>query len=140
MKADAYINHLDEHNMSKRQKRRHDVCQTIFSLEKQLQKNNKQPRREIQGQFLQQLVAKAYREKNTEITQEQLEVLANKMLNKKVVRTALDKINIHELKQAKDALMISVKENINKIGKGVDQEEGFEFDKAIGLNSPQVNI
>ena len=36
--------------------------------------------------------------------------------------------------------MTSVKDDINKVGKGVDKEEGFEYEKAIGLNLPQVNI
>ena len=32
LKADAYVNHLDLNDMSKRQKRRYDVCKTIEEI------------------------------------------------------------------------------------------------------------
>lgn len=139
LKADAYVNHLDLNDMSKRQKRRYDVCQTINDLEVQLQAKNKQPRLAIQKQFLEKLVAKAYKEKNTKIAEAQLGSLADNLLNKKVVRTALEKVNIHELKQAKDVLIESVMVDIKMIGKGVDKEAGFNLKETISLKDPAVN-
>ena len=124
-KAQAYMDHVPQ-SPSSRQQARTNVCKTIMTVTLAAQAGSKEPLSEIKAQFARNLMTTNFTAQKKPVP-ENLDELADKLVENRVFNTVTNKLNINEMLNARNSTLKKSWNEMREVAKGKGVDTGLDL-------------